>query len=202
MRAAALLPWQNSARAFGTAMRCRHRWLSFAAYITWVCCTATAMELMWRSGGGSDESLIGINGLSARVGSTHAVHARRSHHLATYLHQLTSPSSGPVFPQGSLLPRLAWLASELRSLCGAWEFNFHLGHMVLSLQYLEWPLAVLYACVRAVLVCSLCVCALPSFPIVDRLASHGFQFVWRECRMSVLCLWFDDAGRCSTLKRL
>ena len=85
MRAAALLPWQNSARAFGTAMRCRHRWLSFAAYITWVCCTATAMELMWRSGGGSDESLIGINGLSARVGSTHAVHARRSHHLATYL---------------------------------------------------------------------------------------------------------------------
>ena len=39
-----------------------------------------------------------------------AAHARRPHHLVTYLHQLTIPSSGLVSPQVSSLQRLASLA--------------------------------------------------------------------------------------------
>ena len=48
---------------------------------------------------------------------------------------------------------------KLGSLCGLWEFNLHLWCVVFSLRCLEWSLAVLYACLRAVLVCSLCACA-------------------------------------------
>ena len=40
------------ARPCGAAARCRPRWLSFAAYIMWICGSATGVELMWRSGGG------------------------------------------------------------------------------------------------------------------------------------------------------
>jgi len=55
----------------------------------------------------------------------------------------------------------AW-TSEPGSLCGLWEFNLHLWCMVFSLQCLEWSLAVLYTCMRAVPANSSCVCSASS----------------------------------------
>ena len=54
--------------------------------------------------------MIGINTLLTWVDVCRAAHARRPHHLVTYLQQLTIPSSGLVSPQVSSLHRLASLA--------------------------------------------------------------------------------------------
>ena len=98
------------AQPCGAAARCRPRWLSFAAYITWICGSATGVELMWRSGGGVLNSSHGHQWVSI-VGLCKSGCARPppSPYLATYPHQLTFPSSHPVSPQGSLPHRLACL---------------------------------------------------------------------------------------------
>ena len=62
--------------------------------------------------------MIGINTFLTWVDVCRVVHARRPHHLVTYLQQLTIPSSGLVSPQGSSLHRLAWLA--LQSQAASW----------------------------------------------------------------------------------
>ena len=59
--------------------------------------------------------MIGINTFLTWVDTFRAAHARRPHHLVTYLHQLTIPSSGLVSPQASSLHRLVWLALRGRA---------------------------------------------------------------------------------------
>ena len=59
--------------------------------------------------------MIGINTFLTWVDVCRVVHARRPHHLVTYLQQLTIPSSGLVSPQGSSLHRLAWLALQAQA---------------------------------------------------------------------------------------
>ena len=59
--------------------------------------------------------MIGINTFLTWVDICRAVRARRTHHLVTYLHQLTWPGSAHVSPQDSSLHRLAWLALRGRA---------------------------------------------------------------------------------------
>ena len=72
--------------------------------------------------------LIGINGFPSWVAAIRAVRAHCPHYLATYLHQLTSPSADPVSPQGSLLHRLAWLDGQAR--VASWSVGVHSSLLV------------------------------------------------------------------------
>ena len=81
-----------------------------------------ACRQAWSSSGvrrrGRFTVLIGINGFLTRLDSYHNIHDRTLHYLATYLHQLTSPSSYPVLPPDSSLLRLAVLVLRAAAVSG------------------------------------------------------------------------------------
>ena len=121
------------AQPCGAAARCRPRWLSFAAYITWICGSATGVELMWRSGGGVLNSSHGHQWVSI-VGLCKSGRARPPpsppRHIPSSIHfpELASRVSAGFFapPAGVLGPaslgRFLGCGSTTFT-CGAWCFR-------------------------------------------------------------------------------
>ena len=121
------------ARACGTASRCRHRWLSFAAYIVWICGAATSAEYKWRSARRVMRSSVRRQWISI-VGRCHSCRARPSPSLPRHIPSPTHfPELGSRFSAGLFAPPAAMVgpASSGRFVgcgsstftCGAWSFR-------------------------------------------------------------------------------